>query len=307
MASIRSGTIAFGLVAIPVRVYVATHSAQPSFNLLHQGCGARIRQQLTGARIRQQLSCPQCARVIERRELVKGYEFAKDRYVTFTDAELQALAAAPSPAIEIHEFVPLARVDPLYFATGHYLGPDAGGEQAYQLLATAMREAGRVAVAQEVRHGKEHLALIRPVAHGLILHTLYHADEVRPFEAITTSRERSLRETELRLARRLIDQLSADDFHPEAYQDAYRRRLEAVVQQKIEGQAVTILAPTPAGAPIIDVMEALKASLAGRSRPGAKRPVTPPNRKRAAGAQRAPTAGGRAAMSPLRPRIVGRT
>src|SRR5712692_10639005 len=196
MASIRSGTIAFGLVAIPVRVYVATHSAQLSFNLLHQGCGARIRQRLGGARIRQQIYCPQCARVLERRELVRGYEFAKDRYVTFTDAELQALAAAASPTIEIHEFVPLACIDPLYFADGHYLGPDTGGEKAYQRLTAAMRATGRVAVAQDVRHGKEHLALIRPITQGLVLHTLYYADEVRRFDAIATGSERPLRETE---------------------------------------------------------------------------------------------------------------
>src|SRR5438876_3930196 len=204
MASIRSGTITFGLVAIPVRVYVATHSAQLSFNLLHQGCGARIRQQPGGARIRQQIYCPQCARVLERRELVRGYEFAKDRYVTFTDAELQALAAAASPTIEIHEFVPLARIDPLYFADGHYLGPDTGGEKAYQLLTAAMGDRGRVAVAQHVSHGKEHLALIRPVAHGLVLHTLYYADEVRPFEAIATGSELRLRETERRSEERRV-------------------------------------------------------------------------------------------------------
>src|SRR2546422_6638758 len=153
MASIRSGTIAFGLVAIPVRVYVATHSAQLSFNLLHQGCGGRIRQQVRGARIRQQIYCPQCARVVERRELVKGYAFAKDRYVTFTDEELAALAAAASPTIEIHAFVPLACVDPLYFADGHYLGPDTDGEKAYQLLTAAMRERGRVAIAHHVSYG----------------------------------------------------------------------------------------------------------------------------------------------------------
>src|SRR5256712_11545823 len=162
MASIRSGTIAFGLVAIPVRVYVATHSAQLSFNLLHQGCGARIRQRLGGARIRQQIYCPQCARVLERRELVRGYEFAKDRYVTFTDAELQALAAAASPTIEIHKFVPLARIDPLYFADGHYLGPDTGGEKAYQLLTAAMGDRGRGAVAQHVSHREAQRSLLPP-------------------------------------------------------------------------------------------------------------------------------------------------
>ena len=305
MTSIRSGTIAFGLVAIPVRVYVATHSAQLSFNLLHQGCGARIRQQPGGARIRQQIYCPQCARVLERRELVRGYEFAKDRYVTFTDAELQALAAAASPTIEIHEFVPLARIDPLYFADGHYLGPDTGGEKAYQLLTAAMRDRGRVAVAQHVSHGKEHLALIRPVAHGLVLHTLYYADEVRPFEQIGTEGELPLGEKELTLARRLIDHLSAKEFHPEAYQDAYRSRLQEVVQQKVEGKEVTIVASAPTGAPIIDVMEALKASLARRGGRGAGRPVAPAERVRAAG--RRPPAAVRSgpASSPPR-RTVGR-
>jgi len=305
MASIRSGTITFGLVAIPVRVYVATHSAQLAFNLLHQGCGARIRQQLSGARIRQQIYCPQCARVVERRELVKGYEFAKDRYVTFTDEELQALAAAASPAIEIHEFVPLARVDPLYFADGHYLGPDAGGEKAYHLLATAMRDRGRVAVAQEVRHGKEHLALLRPIAQGLVLHTLYYADEVRPFVAIGTASERPPRDPELRLAHRLIDQLSAEDFHPEAYQDAYRSRLHELVQQKVEGKDVTIIAPAPVGAPILDLMEALKASLTRRGPRSGRRPVVLAERVRAA-QRRPPAAVGRGPASGLPRRAVAR-
>ena len=305
MTSIRSGTIAFGLVAIPVRVYVATHSAQLSFNLLHEGCGARIRQQLGRTRIRQQLYCPQCARVVERRELVKGYEVAKDRYVTFTTEELQALAAAANPAIEIHEFVPLPRVDPLYFADGHYLGPDKGGEKAYRLLATAMRDTGKVALAQDVRHGKEHLALIRPIAHGLVLHTLYYADEVRPFEQIGTEGELPLGEKELTLARRLIDHLSAKEFHPEAYQDAYRSRLQEVVQQKVEGKEVTIVASAPTGAPIIDVMEALKASLARRGGRGAGRPVAPAERARTA-QRRPPAAVGRGPASGLPRRAVAR-
>jgi len=306
MASIRSGTIAFGLVAIPVRVYVATHSEQLAFNLLHQGCGARIRHQGGRTRIRQQLYCPQCARVVERRELVKGYEVAKDRYVTFTAEELQALAAAASSAIEIHEFVPLARVDPLYFADGHYLGPDKGGEKAYRLLATAMRATGKVALAQDVRHGKEHLALLRPIAQGLVLHTLYYADEVRPFDASATGSELPLRETELRLARRLIDQLSAKEFHPEAYQDAYRSRLQEVVQQKVAGQDVTIVAAAPSGAPILDLMEALKASLARRGRRGAGRPVAPAERARPA--QRRPPAavGGGPASGPSRRTVARR-
>ena len=136
--SIASGTISFGLVSIPVRVYVATQSQQVSFNLLHEKCGTRIRQQVY---------CPHCERVVERNELVKGYQFERERYVTFTDAELRAIEAAASPTIDIHEFVPLERVDPIYFEGVHYLGPDKGGEKAYRLLAEAMRDTGKVGLA----------------------------------------------------------------------------------------------------------------------------------------------------------------
>ncbi len=296
MASIRSGTITLGLVAIPVRLYVATHSEQLSFNLLHQDCGARIRQQLY---------CPPCARVVERRELVKGYAVAKDRYVTLTDAELQALAAAASPAIEIQEFVPLACVDPLYFADGHYLGPDTGGEKACALLATAMRDRGRVALAQYVSHGKEHLALLRPFDRGLVLHALYYADEVRPFDGIGIGDDVELRGKELTLAAQLIDQLSTEEFHPEVYQDSYRARVQAVVEQKVAGQDVTIVAAEPVRAPIIDLMAALTASL---SRRGGQRPTragVPAERERV-GRRRPLAAGAPAAGASPRQRTRGR-
>src|SRR5215470_6296781 len=173
--SVGSGTVSFGLVSIPIKLYVATHSEAPSFNLLHQPCGSRIRQQIY---------CPRCERTVERSELVKGYEVAKDQYVTFTDDELKALEAAASPSIDIQEFVPLAAVDPVYFETSQYLGPDKGGEKAYHLLADAMRETGVVAIAQHVSRGKERLVLIRPRETGLVLHALYYADEVRSFEDI---------------------------------------------------------------------------------------------------------------------------
>src|SRR5262245_25575877 len=170
--SIGSGTISFGLVSIPVRLFVATHSEQHSFNLLHGECGSRIRQQTF---------CPRCERVVERSELVRGYAVGKTDYVRFTDEELKALEAAASSAIEIQEFVPLAKVDPVYFATTHYLGPDRGGEKAYQLLAASMRAMEKVALAQHVSRGKEHMVLIRQFADGLALHNLYYADEIRPF------------------------------------------------------------------------------------------------------------------------------
>src|SRR5436305_3534480 len=196
--SIGSGTISFGLVSIPVRLYVATSSQQASFNLLHEQCGTRIRQQLY---------CPHCERVVERNELVKGYQFERDHYVRFTDTELRAVEAAASPTIDIHEFVPLERVDPVYFENAHYLGPDKGGEKAYRLLSQAMRDTKRVALAQHVSHGKEHLVLIRPYDGGLVMHEMYYADEVRAFSEIPTDGTVKLRDTETDLAKKLIEQL----------------------------------------------------------------------------------------------------
>jgi DNA end-binding protein Ku len=255
--SIGSGTISFGLVSIPVRLYVATHSEQLSFNMLHASCGSRIRQQLV---------CPKDERPVERGEIVKGYEFAKDRYVTFTDDELRALEAEASRAIDIREFVPLEKVDPIFFENAHYLGPDKGAEKAYRLLAQAMRDTGRVALAQFVARGKEHLVLIRPYADGLVMHYLYHADEVRRFDEIDRGGEPAVRAGEVELARKLIEQLSADAFRPEQFSDEYRQRLEAAVQRKIAGEEVTAAAPPRARAEVIDLMEALKQSLAGRGR-----------------------------------------
>src|SRR5262249_23815185 len=156
--SVGSGMVSFGLVSIPVRFYVATHSEAPSFNLLHDACGSRIRQQIY---------CPRCERTVERSELVKGYEVEKDQYVRFTDDALRALETAASPSIDIQEFVPLALVDPVYFENAHYLGPDKGGEKAYRLLADAMRAEEVVAIAQHVTRGKERLVLIRPMSKGL--------------------------------------------------------------------------------------------------------------------------------------------
>src|SRR2546428_2334295 len=190
-----SGTISFGLVSIPIRVYVATHSEQLSFNLLHAPCKTRIKQQLY---------CPHHDKVVERSELAKGYEFEKDRYVTFSDEELKALEAEANRAIDIHEFVPLAGVDPIYFEDAHYLGPDKGAEKAYHLLAQAMRETGKVALAQYVRGGKEQLVLVRPYDGGLVLHTMHYADEVPSLADVDLVRAAKLRAGELQMARKPV-------------------------------------------------------------------------------------------------------
>jgi DNA end-binding protein Ku len=254
--SIGSGTISFGLVSIPIRLYVATHSEQLSFNMLHEPCGSRVKQQLW---------CPHHEKVIERSETVKGYQFAKDRYVTFSDEELKALEAEANRAIDIHEFVPLAAVDPLYFENAHYLGPDKGAEKAYHLLAEAMREQNKVALAQIVRGGKEHLVLIRPYDGRLVLHMMYYADEVRDVGEIETGADAKVRPNELEMAGRLIDHLSNDVFEPEKYKDEYRDRLQEVVQKKVAGEEVTIAEEEKPRAQVIDLMDALKASLARTS------------------------------------------
>ena len=283
--SIGSGTISFGLVSIPVRLYVATSSQQASFNQLHEQCGTRIRQQLY---------CPTCERVIERSELVKGYQFARDRYVRFTDAELRAVEAAASPTIDIHEFVPLERVDPVYFENAHYLGPDKGGEKAYRLLADAMATTDRVALATFVMRGKESLVLLRPAQHGLMLHTMYFADEVRDFGEIDQGATATIKAGELELAVRLIGELSHEAFKPEQYQDDYRLRILDLVTLKVEGKEVTAVGLEVRRIQVIDLMDALKQSLAQRpaaattpGAPPAPMPKKPPTKvfgKRAAAA-----------------------
>jgi len=264
--SIGTGTISFGLVAIPIRLYTAAVSAGVAFHLLHATCGHRIRQQTY---------CPVDHAVVERGALVKGYEVAKDQYVPVTEEELQALAGAASTVIAITEFVPLPRVDPIYFERTYYLGPDKGGAKAYRLLAQAMATTGRVALATCVLRGKEHLVLLRPAQHGLVLHTMYFADEVREFGEIDTGETTQIKEGELELAVRLIDELSHTEFTPEQYRDDYRRRVLDLVTLKGEGKAVPVGGPEVPRIRVIDLMDALRQSLAQRTAPDAT-PGAPP-------------------------------
>src|SRR5262249_48766171 len=191
-------------------------------------------------------------------EVVKGYQFAKDQYVTFTDEELKTLEAEANRAIDIHEFVPLDQVDPIYFDGVHYLGPDKGAEKAYHLLVEAMRNSGKGALAKYTSHGKEHLGLIRPHENGLVLHAMHYADEVRSLGEIDLGAEPKLRANEIELARKLVAQLSTDEFHPEQYHDEYRERVQAVVQKKVAGQEVTAAEAPPARAQVIALLGALK-------------------------------------------------
>lgn len=261
-SAIGSGTISFGLVTIPVKLYTATSAATVSFNLLHAVCGSRIRQQQF---------CPRCEQVVDRSALVRAYEFAKDQYVRVSDEELKALEGEASRAIDINEFVPLDKVDPIYFERTYYLGPDKGGEKAYRLLADAMARSGQVGLARFVMRGKESLVVVRAAQGGLMLHTMYFADEVRSFGEIDKGQSAKIRDNEIDLALQLINGLATEEFKPESYQDEYRQRVLALISSKVEGKEITA-APMPAakGPQVIDLMEALKESLAKRVAAGKK-------------------------------------
>src|SRR5262245_53319421 len=276
--SLGSGTISFGLVSIPVRLYTAASSANVSFNQLHGVCGSRIRQQIF---------CPTCNRAVERNELVRGYEFAKDQYVQVKDEELKALEGEASQIIDIAEFVPLAEVDPIYFERTYYLGPDKGGEKPYRLLADAMEKAGQVALAKFVMRGKESLVLIRAAQNGLMLHTMYFADEVRNFDEVDKGQSAKIKEGELDLALQLINGLASETFSPDRYTDEYRHRVLEMINKKVEGQEITISeAPAPR-AQVIDLMEALKESLAKRGMPAEAASVKKPPTKAGTAAAKA--------------------
>jgi len=278
--ALGSGTISFGLVSIPIKLYTSASSQSVAYNLLHAKCGSRVRQQYV---------CPLDNEVVERGDLVKGFEFAKDQYVRVTDAELKALEGEASKIIDIAEFVPLDRVDPIYFEKTYYLGPDKGGEKAYRLLAEAMAKSDRVALAKFVMRGKETLVLIRAAQGGLMLHTMYFADEVRDFGEIDKGASAKVREGELELAVKLLGELANDAFEPERYTDEYRQRVLDLVQTKVEGKEVVAAAPRAERGHVIDLMEALKTSLAERAaspkKPPAKmvskRPEPAPARKAA--------------------------
>jgi DNA end-binding protein Ku len=263
--AISTGTISFGLVSIPVKLYSATQSsAGVSFNLLHGKCGSRLKQQYV---------CPVDNEVVARDDMVKGYEFAKDQYVTFTPDELKALEEKATQSIEIAQFVPRESIDPLYYEKAYYLGPEKGGEKAYRLLATVMRESNRAAVARYAARGKQYIVMLRVSddaqgGTGIIMQTLLYADEVRPFSEVPIP-DAEVRDSEVKLAKQLVDQIGSETFNPADYEDDVRKRIQADIDRKIAGKEIAS-APAPSeGGRVIDLMEALKASL-GENRPSAK-------------------------------------
>jgi DNA end-binding protein Ku len=250
---IAKGNISFGLVSIPVKLFSATRPQSVSFNLLH----AKDR-----SRIQQKIYCPVDDAIIDRSELVRGFEIEKGRYVTFTDEELKGLeVASGDPAIEITEFLPLSEVDPIYFEQSYYLESEHGAGRAYRLLTDAMSSSGRVALGRYTMRGKEHLVVLRPYAKGLMLHTLYYADEVKSADEFDRSVNESSKENELALAKRLIDDLTHEKFAPEQYHDTYRERVIEAAQHKAAGEQVTATPVAAQRGQVIDLMAALKASL----------------------------------------------
>ena len=258
-----SGTISFGLVSIPVKVYPAARSKTVRFNYLHATDKSRLKQQYI---------CATCGDVVEMGDRVRGHEYSRDQYVVMTDEEIKALETQSDKAIEIEEFIPIERVDPVYFGTSQLLGPDKGGQKPYQLLNEAMLKMGKVAVGRFNTRGKQQLVLVRPMGRGLVLHGLHYADEVRSFDDIEFGDPVSPRKGELDLAEQLIEQLSGEKFEPQKYEDEFRQAVLAAVDQKVAGEEVVIAPKAEAKEQIIDLMAALKQSLDER-RGGGKKPA----------------------------------
>ncbi|UCH28995.1 MAG: Ku protein [Myxococcales bacterium] len=265
--AISSGTLSFGLVSIPFKIYTAASAEGVKFHQLHDKCGNRIKYQVY---------CPTDDEVVQRSDLIKGYEYAKGQYVRFDADELKALEEEKTHNLEILEFVPLDSVDFVHVEKSYYLGPDKGGHKAYRLLSEAMQETGRVALGHHVTRGKSHLVLIRPYKQGLIMHQLFYENEVRDFADIDLGDEVSFKPAETKMARQLIEQLSEDRFEAERFRDEFRARVLEAVEEKVAGHEITTTPEAPQ-AKVIDLFEALKASVE-QSQSGKKGKLKPPKK-----------------------------
>jgi DNA end-binding protein Ku len=278
-ATVWKGYITFGLITIPVRLFAAARTERVSFNQIHGVCGSRIKQQTF---------CPRCERVVERSELVKGYEVEKDQYVIVNDEEIKSVAPASSDNMEILEFVKAEGIDPIYFDASYFMVPEDAGKKAYHLLLETMRKSGYSAIAKIAMHQREFTVVIRPHAEGLLLHTMFYPEEVREVPEFRRDLNVTVKPQEVELAQRLVEGL-ATDFEPEKYHDEYQGKLKQMIEAKREGQTVEETAPKKR-APVIDLMQALQKSLGELPRkPAAKAAATEapaeakqPRRKRAA-------------------------
>jgi DNA end-binding protein Ku len=257
---LRNATITFGLVSIPVRFYTATKSEDIHFNLLHESCGTRVNRKWW---------CPHHEKIVDSDELIRGYAISKKKFVTFTDEEIDTLETDDNRALDIVEFLTLDQIDPVFFEKAYFLGAAPGGGKTYKLLASAMKKESKVALAQWVSSGREHLVVIRPYEDGLILHTMFYADEVRDFDAIDTEGGGEAREKEIKLAEMLIAELTEKKFNPVQFKDEYRERLMDRIRAKAKGKPITSEEKEEEkGGEVIDIMEALRRSLGnGKAKP----------------------------------------
>ena len=265
-STVWKGYISFGLVSVPVRLYAAARAEHVSFNQIHEPCGSRIKQQTV---------CPVCDRVVERNELVKGYQVDRDAYVLVSGDELKTLEADSSEAMEIAQFVSLSEVDPIYFESSFYSAPEDPGRRAYSLLLQAMEKLNVAAIAKVTLHQREQIVLMRPYHQGIILHTLYFPAEVREIGEYGKTENMTLQKPEIALAEQFIQQLTAK-FEPEQYKDEYQQRVLDMIETKRAGQVVAGEPHKPKLAPVIDLMEALKKSIAERGPAAAAAPVSAP-------------------------------
>src|SRR5258707_1771752 len=272
--SIATLTVSFGMVSIPVKLFSATEASRAiSFNLLHKTCGSRLKQQYI---------CVKEEVPVAREDMAKGYEFEKDQYVMFSPEELKALEEAGTHTADIAEFVPIESIDPVYFDKAYYLAPDKGGAKPYALLARALRESGRCALGRWAARGKQYIVMIRPVedlVEGLVMQQLLYAGEVRALRDIDIPKT-EVKPAELKLAHQLIEQQAVDKFDPSQYTDEVRARIEAAVQKKVEGQEITMTEAPQEGGQVIDLMEALRASL--EKKPARKAQTEKPAPRKAA-------------------------
>jgi DNA end-binding protein Ku len=250
--TVWKGHLTFGLISIPIRMFAAARGERISFNQLHKECHSRLKQPLF---------CPVCNRNVERSEVVKGYEYEKDQYVLFSEEELDKIDPPSAKVMEILEFVKLADMDPLYFDSSYYISPEDAGVKAYQLLMKAMEESGYGAIAKLTMHQREHIVIIRPGTKSMTLHTMFYSNEIRGAESVPTDKV-ELKDQEKNLAQQLIQSLAAP-WEPQKYRDEYQENLRAMIAAKLKGQEVTEVAQ-PHMAPVIDLMEALKKSLADK-------------------------------------------
>jgi DNA end-binding protein Ku len=251
--AIGTGVLSFGLVSIPIDIHSAIEDHGIHMHLLHKKCGSRVRNQMF---------CPVCKVVVERADLLRGYEYSKGNYVRFTEDELETLEAEANNAIELREFISIEKIDPLYFESSYYLAPSKGAETPYRLLAETLEKSSRVALAQTVFHGKESLVAVRSVQRGLVMHFMYFKNEVRDFEQINKAEGVKVAKQEMDLGRGLIDKMSSAEFEPEHYKDEYRERFLAMVDRKAKVREITVARPAPErGGKVVDILAALKESL----------------------------------------------